>query len=74
LCIVCRSAFADLAENVSVGGGAPVHAVDVTFTTRMIIVKLADGSLWVNSPVSVPCDMLDHIIASGVSGQSKPAT
>jgi hypothetical protein len=53
------------AENVSVVGGAPVRAVGVTFTTRMIIVKLADGSLWVNSPVSVPCDMLDHITASG---------
>jgi hypothetical protein len=31
----------------------------------MIIVKLADGSLWVNSPVSVPLDMLDRNIALG---------
>jgi hypothetical protein len=31
----------------------------------MIIVKLADGSLWVNSPVSVPIEVLDHIKASG---------
>jgi Domain of unknown function (DUF4336) len=31
----------------------------------MIIAKLADGSLWVNSPVSVPLDMLDRIIALG---------
>jgi hypothetical protein len=42
------------AENVSVVDGPPVRAVGVTFTTRMIIVKLADGSLWVNSPVSEP--------------------
>jgi hypothetical protein len=31
----------------------------------MVIVKLADGSLWVNSPVSVPTEVLDHIKASG---------
>jgi hypothetical protein len=53
------------AENVSIVDGPPVRAVGVTFTTRMIIVKLADGSLWVNSPVPVPADMLDRITASG---------
>ena len=52
-------------ENVSAVDGPPVRAVGVTFTTRMIVVKLTDGSLWVNSPVSVPLDMLDRNIASG---------
>jgi hypothetical protein len=31
----------------------------------MIIVKLADGSLWLNSPVSVPTKVLDRIKTSG---------
>ena len=53
------------AENISVVDGPPIRAVGVTFTTRMIIVKLADGTLWVNSPVSVPLDILDRIIALG---------
>jgi Domain of unknown function (DUF4336) len=53
------------AENLSVVDGPPVRAVAVTFTTRMIIVKLANGSLWVNSPVSVSPDMLDRITAPG---------
>jgi hypothetical protein len=37
----------------------------IPFPTRMIIVKLADGALWVNSPVSVTPDMLDRIKALG---------
>jgi hypothetical protein len=48
-------------ENVLVVAGPPVRIVGVTLTTRMISVKLADGSLWVNSPVSVPFDIRDRI-------------
>ena len=53
------------AENVLIVAGPPVRVVGITLTTRMIIVKLADGSLWVNSPVSVPFDVLDPIKALG---------
>jgi hypothetical protein len=53
------------AENIFVVDGPPVRAVGVRFTTRMIIVKFADGSIWVNSPVSVPLDMFDRIMALG---------
>ena len=53
------------AEKILVVDGPPVRVVGVTLTTRMVIVKLADGSLWVNSPVSVPCDMLHLIKALG---------
>ena len=53
------------AENVLIVVGPPVRVLGITLTTRMIIVKLADGSLWVNSPVSVPFDMLDPIKALG---------
>ena len=37
----------------------------VMFTTRMTVVKLSDGSLWVNSPVSVPFDTLKRITELG---------
>lgn len=53
------------AENVSVVDGPPVRAVGVPLPTRMIIVMLADGSLWLNSPVSMQFDVLDRITALG---------
>jgi Domain of unknown function (DUF4336) len=53
------------AENISIVDGPPVRVFGVPLRTRMIIVKLADGSLWVNSPVSVPTQVLDQIKASG---------
>jgi Domain of unknown function (DUF4336) len=53
------------AENISIVDGPPVRVFGVPLPTRMIIVKLADGSLWVNSPVSVPIQVLDRIKASG---------
>lgn len=37
----------------------------IMFTTRMTLVKLASGSLWVDSPVSVPFDTLEQITALG---------
>jgi hypothetical protein len=53
------------ADNVSMVDGPPVRAVGVTFSTRMIVVKLVDGSLWVNSPVSVPPYILERLMALG---------
>ncbi len=53
------------AENVSIIDGPPVRAVGVPLPTRMIVVKLADDSLWVNSPVPVPLEVLDRVAASG---------
>lgn len=53
------------AENVSIVDGSTVHAMGIPFPTRMVIVNLADASLWVNSPVSVPPNLLERIIALG---------
>jgi hypothetical protein len=53
------------AENVSIINGPQVRAFGLPFPTRMILVQLADGSLWVNSPVSVPREVLDRIAALG---------
>lgn len=52
------------ADNVSiVEGHRPRHGYSIS--TRMIIVKLADGPPWLNSPVSVSPDILERIKASG---------
>jgi Domain of unknown function (DUF4336) len=59
------SELKEFAENVSMIDGPPVRMLGVSLPTRMIIVKLSDGSLWVNSPVSVPIQVLDRIKASG---------
>ena len=53
------------AKNVWIADGPNVRDFGVLFTTRMIIVKLADGSLWLNSPVPVPFDSLQRITELG---------
>ncbi len=52
-------------KNLWIVDGPNVRDMFLTFTTRMTIVKLADGSLWINSPVSVSFDMLKQITALG---------
>ncbi|MGC1647497.1 MAG: DUF4336 domain-containing protein, partial [Candidatus Sulfotelmatobacter sp.] len=49
------------AKDVWIADGPNVRDFGVMFTTRMVIVKLSDGSLWVNSPVAVPFDTLQRI-------------
>jgi hypothetical protein len=52
-------------KNIWIVNGPNVRDFGVMFTTRMVIVKLTDGSLWVNSPVSVPFDTLKRITELG---------
>jgi hypothetical protein len=53
------------ANSVWTVDGPNVHDFGVLFTTRMTIVKLLDGALWVSSPVSVPFDTLTRITDLG---------
>ncbi|MFZ0337346.1 MAG: DUF4336 domain-containing protein [Terracidiphilus sp.] len=53
------------AENVWIIDGPKVRDMGVMFTTRMTVVKLCDGSLWVESPVSVPSETLKRIMELG---------
>ena len=53
------------AKNLWVADGPNVRDFGIMFTTRMSVAKLSDGSLWVNSPVSVPSDTLEEIKALG---------
>ena len=53
------------AENVWIVDGPNVRDMGVMFTTRMAVVRLSNGSLWVNSPVSVPLDTLKRITECG---------
>ena len=39
--------------------GPSVRFVSASLPTRMIVVKLGDGSLWINSPVAVSRETLD---------------
>ena len=45
--------------------GPCVRDMGLMFTTRMTVVKLRGGSLWVNSPVSVSSDTLKRITELG---------
>jgi hypothetical protein len=51
--------------NVSIIDGPNVRDMGIMFTTRMTVVKLANGSLWVDSPVPVPFDTLKRITELG---------
>ncbi|MGB6430595.1 MAG: DUF4336 domain-containing protein [Candidatus Acidiferrales bacterium] len=53
------------AKNVWIVEGPDVRDMGFTFTTRMTLVRLSDGSIWVDSPVSVASDTLKRIAELG---------
>jgi hypothetical protein len=53
------------AEELWVVEGPNVRDFGVIFPTRMVVARLSDGSLWVNSPVSVTSDTLKRVTALG---------
>lgn len=53
------------AKDVWIADGPRVRDFGVMFTTRMEVVKLSNGLLWVNSPVVVPFDTLQRITQLG---------
>ena len=53
------------ADNVYVIEGPAVRDMGIMFTTRMVIVKLADGTLWLDSPVPLPFETLLRITELG---------
>ena len=55
----------EFAENLWIIGGPPVRNFGIPLPTRMIVIKLTDGGLWVNSPVSTPAEELDRLKALG---------
>ena len=52
-------------KNVWIVDGPSVRDMGVMFTTRMTVVRLSNGSLWVESPVAVPFDTLKRITELG---------
>lgn len=53
------------ADNLWVVEGPNVRDMGFMFTTRMVVASVADGSIWINSPMSVPFDMLKRITELG---------
>lgn len=49
------------AENVWTVDGPPVHFIGIPFPTRLALVRLTDGSLWVNSPISAKAETIREI-------------
>jgi hypothetical protein len=48
-------------ENIWIVEGPLVKDIGIMFTTRMTIVKLSNGSLWIDSPVPVPNSTIQAI-------------
>ena len=57
--------FSEFAENIWIVDGPNVRDMGFMFTTRMTVVRLCDGSLWVDSPVTVPSETLSRITELG---------
>jgi hypothetical protein len=55
----------EFGQNIWIVDGPNVRDMGVMFTTRMTIVKLHDGSVWVDSPVSASYETLKEITALG---------
>lgn len=53
-------------KNIWTLDGPNVRDMGIWFTTRMTVIKLSDGSLWVESPVPVPSRALDRIQKFGL--------
>jgi len=53
------------ADNIWIVEGPNVRDMGVMFTTRMTIVKLSNGSVWIESPVPVPFETLKRITELG---------
>jgi hypothetical protein len=53
------------AKNVWIVDGPNVRDMGIMWSTRMAVVKLSNGSLWVNSPVPVPFETLKLITVLG---------
>lgn len=63
--VMTASPLQVFAEDVFVVDGPTVRAFGFPFSTRMIIVKLAGGSLWINSPVSAAPEVRATITSMG---------
>jgi hypothetical protein len=59
------SAIQPFAESLWIVDGPNVRDMGIMFTTRMTIVKLSDGSVWVESPVPLPFVTLKQIAELG---------
>ena len=64
----------EFAESVWIVEGPSVRDMGVRFTTRMTIVKLRTGSLWLDSPISVNSETLRHVTYLGPVGYLVAAT
>jgi hypothetical protein len=51
----------EFGKNIWIVDGPKVRDMGILFTTRMVIVKLQDGSLWIDSPVPVSFETLKEI-------------
>jgi hypothetical protein len=55
----------EFAENVWIVDGPLVYDMGLLFTTRMTVVRLSSGEVWVDSPVPVSFETLQSISALG---------
>ncbi len=54
-------ALREFAKDIWIADGPAVRFWGIPFPTRMIVVRLGDGSLWVNSPVSATRDQVKSL-------------
>jgi hypothetical protein len=53
-------------EQVWLVDGPKVRDFGILFTTCMVVMKLASGAIWVNSPMPAPFDLLKRMVEFGL--------
>ncbi len=52
-------------KNIWIVDGPDVLDAGLLFTTRMTVIKLTDGSMWIESPVTLPVETVEEIKSIG---------
>jgi hypothetical protein len=63
--VLGRPILHHFAPDIWLADGSAVRFLGASLPTRMVIVKLGDGSVWINSQVAVSQDLLQEIRAIG---------
>jgi uncharacterized protein DUF4336 len=55
----------EFAEDIWTADGPPIPAFGFSFPSRMIVVKLSDGSVWINSPIETDAEQMQAVAQIG---------
>ena len=55
----------EIDKNLWIAEGGAVPFLGIPYPTRMTVVRLADGSFWIHSPIQLDSDLVEQLQARG---------